>query len=171
MSPLLHCQGRCLICVLSLGPAGGRYLNDVWQLDLDTLAWSNLQVSGKDLPASQQALSASSPQQPPPAPRSGAGTEVELATAALPPSAGHVLVAWGSNLLSVGGHTKAGTYSQLRKAGTHRALCAGSSCKAACSSRHECITHECTLVCVALLATVQAEGWQGLRLFRLPHSA
>eukprot|EP00891_Asterochloris_glomerata_P009781 jgi/Astpho2/9781/gw1.00149.44.1_t len=69
------------------GNCGGRYLNDVWQLDLDTLAWSNLQVSGKDLPASQQAL--------------GAGTEVELATAALPPSAGHVLVAWGSNLLSV----------------------------------------------------------------------
>ena len=96
---------------------------------------------------------------------------VVLATAALPPSAGHVLVAWGSNLLSVGGHTKAGTYSQLRKAGTHRALCAGSFCKAACSSRHECITHECTLVCLALLATVQAEGWQGLGLFGLPHSA
>ena len=108
-----------MIGILSLGCTGGRYLNDVWQLDLDTLAWSNLQVSGKDLPASQQALSASSPQHPPPKPQSGAGAEVEVATAALPPSAGHVLVAWGSNLLSVGGHTKAGTYSQLRKAGTH----------------------------------------------------
>ena len=105
--------------MLTTGSAGGRYLNDVWQLDLDSLAWSNLQVSGKDLPASQQALSASSPQPPPPAPLSGAGAAVEVATAALPPSAGHVLVAWGSNLLSVGGHTKAGTYSQLRKAGTH----------------------------------------------------
>ena len=116
---MLNCKERHLIGVWSLRSAGGRYLNDVWQLDLDSLAWSNLQVSGKDLPASQQAVSATSPQHPPPPPQGGAGAEVEVATAALPPSAGHVLVAWGSNLLSVGGHTKAGTYSQLRKAGTH----------------------------------------------------
>ncbi len=96
--------------------AGGRYLNDVWVLSLDNLTWQLVTTSAKPLPPV------------------GGGTfdEIEAvvstpllghkedsskpsSTSALPPSAGHVLLAWGSNLLCIGGHTKAGTYSHLRK--------------------------------------------------------
>ncbi|KAL0045620.1 hypothetical protein WJX82_011651 [Trebouxia sp. C0006] len=98
------------------GNCGGRYLNDVWVLSLDNLTWQLVTTSAKPLPPV------------------GGGTfdeiESEVSTpllghkedsskpssSALPPSAGHVLLAWGSNLLCIGGHTKAGTYSHLRKA-------------------------------------------------------
>lgn len=95
--------------------AGGRYLNDVWLLNLDTLAWQLITTSAKPLPpigggkfdeiepaVTEPLLGSTADSKPGP-------------TAALPPSAGHTLVAWGSSLLCVGGHTKAGTYSHLRK--------------------------------------------------------
>ncbi|DBA75236.1 hypothetical protein WJX77_011618 [Trebouxia sp. C0004] len=90
------------------GNCGGRYLNDVWVLSLDNLTWQLVTTSAKPLPPI------------------GGGTFDEIepvvstpllghkedssklsSTSALPPSAGHVLLAWGSNLLCIGGHTKA----------------------------------------------------------------
>lgn len=95
--------------------AGGRYLNDVWLLNLDTLAWQLVTTTAKPLPpigggkfdeiepAVSEPLLGSS------------GDNKPSSSAALPPSAGHILVAWGSSLLCIGGHTKAGTYSHLQK--------------------------------------------------------
>ena len=95
--------------------AGGRYLNDVWLLNLDTLMWQLVTTTAKPLPpigggkfdeiepaVSEPLLGNHDDNKP--------GT-----SAALPPSAGHILVAWGSRLLCIGGHTKAGTYSHSRK--------------------------------------------------------
>ena len=100
--------------------AGGRYLSDVWVLSLDTLTWQLVPTSARPLPPV------------------GGGTFDEIvpavtapllgyrddsgkpgSTAALPPSAGHALVAWETNLLCIGGHTKAGTYTHLRKVFQH----------------------------------------------------
>lgn len=95
--------------------AGGRYLNDVWLLNLDTLTWQLVTTSAKPLPpigggrfdeiepiVTEPLLGNSNDSKP-------------GSTTALPPSAGHILVAWGSSLLCIGGHTKAGTYSHYRK--------------------------------------------------------
>lgn len=95
--------------------AGGRYLNDVWVLNLDSLTWHLVTTSAKPLPpigggkfdeiepaVSEPLLGNSNDSKP-------------GSTAALPPSAGHILVAWGSSLLCIGGHTKAGTYSRYQK--------------------------------------------------------
>ncbi|KAL3133889.1 hypothetical protein ABBQ32_008347 [Trebouxia sp. C0010 RCD-2024] len=98
------------------GNCGGRYLNDVWVLNLDSLTWHLVTTSAKPLPpigggkfdeiepaVSEPLLGNSNDSKP-------------GSTAALPPSAGHILVAWGSSLLCIGGHTKAGTYSRYQKA-------------------------------------------------------
>lgn len=113
------CSSLLLSSSRDSASAGGRYLNDVWVLNLDSLTWQFVTTSAKPLPPIG----------------GGRFDEIEPAviepllghhkddsrpgsTAALPPSAGHALVVWGSNLLCIGGHTKAGTYSHLRKVST-----------------------------------------------------
>ena len=75
-----------------LWPAGGRYLGDVWILNLDKLEWiPTVYSGGKQAPGPPPSSGPDNP--PPPQP-------------SLPPCAGHALVPWGSSLLSVGGLTK-----------------------------------------------------------------
>ncbi|GIL81267.1 hypothetical protein Vretimale_1171 [Volvox reticuliferus] len=65
------------------GNYGGRYLADVWALDLVSGAWSPLHLQ----PA-------------------GAVAQVDASTA-FPPTAGHTVTAWNGKLHVLGGHTKA----------------------------------------------------------------
>ncbi|KAK9814161.1 hypothetical protein WJX72_001384 [[Myrmecia] bisecta] len=74
------------------GNCGGRYLNDVWILNLDSLTWTAVGPSSKSGTPPPSSDPHSTPPPPPPP---------------LPPCAGHVLIPWGSNLLCIGGHTKA----------------------------------------------------------------
>lgn len=112
--------------------AGGRYMNDVWLLNLDTLDWQLVTTSAKPLPPIgggkfDEIVPVTT------SPLLGFKEEDSKpgSTAALPPSAGHVLVAWGSTLLCIGGHTKAGTYSHARKVliACHSALAAYCLCQ------------------------------------------
>ena len=98
ISNLTTVMGHCFpfadppLWVLSI--AGGRYLGDVWVLDLDTLTWTpandclNSQSSASPPPSSDPATT---PPPPPPP---------------FPSTAGHVLLPWEGNILSIGGHTK-----------------------------------------------------------------
>lgn len=93
-------------------------MNDVWILNLDTLTWQLVATSAKPLPpVGGGKFDEIEPAVTETEPLLGLSKDDSRpgSTAALPPSAGHVLVTWGSNLLCIGGHTKAGTYSQLRK--------------------------------------------------------
>eukprot|EP01023_Acetabularia_acetabulum_P009657 TRINITY_DN1435_c0_g2_i1.p1 TRINITY_DN1435_c0_g2~~TRINITY_DN1435_c0_g2_i1.p1 ORF type:complete len:572 (-),score=90.39 TRINITY_DN1435_c0_g2_i1:428-2143(-) len=76
-------HGCCIVganmFVVGGNSLGGKYLNDVWVLNLDDLSW---------LCASQVSKNMSLP--PPP----------------LPPVAGHCVIGWGANLLVIGGHRK-----------------------------------------------------------------
>eukprot|EP01024_Parvocaulis_polyphysoides_P061081 TRINITY_DN672_c1_g5_i1.p1 TRINITY_DN672_c1_g5~~TRINITY_DN672_c1_g5_i1.p1 ORF type:complete len:575 (+),score=49.31 TRINITY_DN672_c1_g5_i1:16-1740(+) len=83
--PLTRYEHGCCIIgenmfVVGGNSLGGKYLNDVWVLNLEDLSW---------LCASQVSKNSSLP--PPP----------------LPPVAGHCVIGWGANLLVVGGHRKA----------------------------------------------------------------
>jgi len=83
--------------------AGGRYLGDVWALELATLTWRP--VSGvKSAPPTPQPPPREGDALPPPPP------------GGLPPCAGHALVAWGTQLLCLGGHTKARPRAHARSA-------------------------------------------------------
>lgn len=94
---------------------GGRYLNDIWALNLDKLTWQQITTTSKPLPpVGGGQFAEEDPDSKTPLLNKGTSSQAGN-TAALPPSAGHVLVAWGSSLLCIGGHTKAGIYSQLRK--------------------------------------------------------
>ena len=96
--------------------AGGRYLNDVWVLSLDNLTWQLVTTSAKPLPpVGGGTFDEIEPVVSTPLLGHKEDSSKPSSTSALPPSAGHVLLAWGSNLLCIGGHTKAGTYSHLRK--------------------------------------------------------
>ena len=106
---------RC--CSLACpGHTGGRYLNDVWVLNLDSLVWQLITTTAKPLPPiGGGSFDEIKPAENKPLLGHSKDDSKPRSTAALPPSAGHVLVAWGSHLLCIGGHTKAGTYSHLRK--------------------------------------------------------
>ncbi|GAQ79092.1 Acyl CoA Binding Protein [Klebsormidium nitens] len=69
------------------GNSGGRYLNDLWVLSLENFTWSRVEQIG-------------------PAPPSKEEDAPLLAPPPLPPLAGHSIIASGSTLLAVGGHTK-----------------------------------------------------------------
>lgn len=84
--------------------AGGRYLGDVWALELATLMWRP--VSGVK----------SAPPTPQPPPREGDALPPPPPAGGLPPCAGHALVAWGTQLLCLGGHTKARPRAHARTA-------------------------------------------------------
>lgn len=76
-------------------PSGGRYLSDVWTLDLDTLAWSQISTTAN----------------PPEAVGGGVAEplnkeEEALLPPAMTPIAGHALTMWGESILCIGGHTK-----------------------------------------------------------------
>ncbi|KXZ49410.1 hypothetical protein GPECTOR_21g636 [Gonium pectorale] len=73
------------------GNYGGRYLSDVWALDLTTAAWSPVQF--------QPAAGGPAAGEPAAAPAS--------ASSAFPPTAGHSATAWNGKLYVLGGHTKA----------------------------------------------------------------
>ena len=91
-------------------------MNDVWVLSLETLAWQLVTTSAKPLPpVGGGSFDEIVPVVTTPLLGFTEDSSKPSSTCALPPSAGHVLVAWGSNLLCIGGHTKAGTYSHLRK--------------------------------------------------------
>ena len=76
--------------------AGGRYLNDVWTLDLDSLTWQQISTTAAPVNTDKAGTSAEPP-----------GKEDDaLLQPALPPLAGHTLVPWGTSLLCIGGHTK-----------------------------------------------------------------
>lgn len=106
------------------GNCGGRYLNDVWLLNLDTLDWQLVSTSAKPLPPIgggkfDEIVPVTT------SPLLGFKEEDSKpgSTAALPPSAGHVLVAWESTLLCIGGHTKAKDaklYMAVRVLDTHK---------------------------------------------------
>ena len=96
---------------MRLASAGGRFLNDVWRLDLDSLAWSLVMphhpLSPLPRPAnarSRQRHRVSFKEQPV---ASENGEQERLkAEPVLPPVAGHTLLAWQGTLLCIGGHTK-----------------------------------------------------------------
>ncbi len=103
-------------CDCDWSTAGGRYLNDVWVLSLDNLTWQLVATSAKPLPpVGGGTFDEIEPVVSTPLLGYKEDSSKPSSTSALPPSAGHVLLAWGSNLLCIGGHTKAGTYSHLRK--------------------------------------------------------
>lgn len=69
---------------------------DTWILDLEKLAWQAAATGGA---AAAPPPPSSEPTSPPP----------PLPPPPMPPTAGHVLVPWGGNVLSIGGHTKVRT--------------------------------------------------------------
>ena len=75
---------------------GGRYLNDVWALHVDRLAWELVSAGGRA--AAEEAAQEATPDAP--------EREGLLASNVLPPCAGHALIPWGSHLLCIGGHVK-----------------------------------------------------------------
>jgi hypothetical protein len=91
--------------------AGGRYLGDVWILQLDTLTWVAVTGSGKAV-------------QPPPTHTEDGNAPEDAAAAApasrvLPPCAGHAVVPWGNKLLVVGGHMKVAVRSDSAGSPVH----------------------------------------------------
>lgn len=80
----------CLRCA-----AGGRYLPDVWQLNLETLAWSNMTTAfdPTDLAAESNGDTATAPSNTPSAP--------------FPASAAGVAIPHRGRALLIGGHSKA----------------------------------------------------------------
>jgi hypothetical protein len=93
-----HWRGGQILGVLTGGDGaflGGRYLSDVWTLNLDKLEWvPTVYSGGKQAPGPPPSSGPDNP--PPPQPT-------------MPPCAGHVVVPWGTSLLVVGGHTKVKT--------------------------------------------------------------
>ncbi len=82
---------------VSSAAAGGRYFADTWVLDLEKLEWAPVDAgSGAAKSAAPPPPPSSTPDSPPPAPMPP-----------MPPTAGHAMVAWRGNVLSIGGHTKA----------------------------------------------------------------
>ena len=81
-----------------LPPAGGRYFADTWVLDLEQLEWAPVDAGAK----AAAPPPSSTPTSPPPAPMPP-----------MPPTAGHAMVAWGGNVLSIGGHTKVQSITSL----------------------------------------------------------
>lgn len=77
--------------------AGGRFLNDTWQLDLATLEWKSPPLSSATRSAETLPPSSSGPQSSGPSPPPPAGN---------PPIAGHTLIPWQGSLISIGGHIK-----------------------------------------------------------------
>ena len=102
-------------CDCDWSAAGGRYLNDVWVLSLDNLTWQLVTTSAKPLPPVGGGIFDEIESEVSTPLLGHKEDSSKPSSSALPPSAGHVLLAWGSNLLCIGGHTKAGTYSHLRK--------------------------------------------------------
>lgn len=106
------------------GNCGGRYLNDVWVLSLETLSWQLVTTSAKPLPpVGGGSFDEIVPVVTTPLLGFAEDSSKPSSTCALPPSAGHVLVAWGSNLLCIGGHTKAKdakVYMVVRALDTHK---------------------------------------------------
>eukprot|EP00884_Botryococcus_braunii_P007391 jgi/Botrbrau1/16653/Bobra.0068s0069.1 len=85
------------------GNYGGRYLNDVWSLNLQTFLWTCLQTRDKlrggiipSEPLGEDELEAKPPENAASAP----------AIPIFPPCAGHRIVVWGRSLLCIGGHHK-----------------------------------------------------------------
>jgi hypothetical protein len=78
------------------GPAGGRYLKDLWLYDLNTLQWSvaNATSAAAQVQDSEEAAAAEA-----------AGL---LDAGLLPASAGHSVTPWADGLLVLGGHVKVG---------------------------------------------------------------
>ncbi|PNW86136.1 hypothetical protein CHLRE_02g074650v5 [Chlamydomonas reinhardtii] len=77
------------------GNYGGRYLSDVWALDLTSGTWSAVPLAR---PAEEGGSSGGAA--PAPAAASGSGS-------GFPPTAGHSVTAWNGKLYVLGGHTKA----------------------------------------------------------------
>lgn len=80
--------------------AGGRYLSDVWTLDLDSLTWSQVATTA----APQEAVGGGFQE-------ASSREEEALLPPAMVPIAGHALVMWGESILCIGGHTKVGCFS------------------------------------------------------------
>lgn len=76
-------------CVVG-GNCGGRYLNDVWKLNIKTMEWSQVQTKPFVSPSIGHAVEQDPQKQQP----------------ALPPIAGHTVTAWNDTLVIIGGHTK-----------------------------------------------------------------
>ncbi|KAK9844326.1 hypothetical protein WJX74_000823 [Apatococcus lobatus] len=94
------------------GNCSGRFLNDVWRLDLARLAWTLLLPHHPPTPPPQAPNSRSRQRRKAaarePAAASGSGEEEPLKPEpVLPPVAGHTLLPWQDTLLCIGGHTKA----------------------------------------------------------------
>ncbi|KAL0028321.1 hypothetical protein WJX79_010343 [Trebouxia sp. C0005] len=106
------------------GNCGGRYLNDVWVLNLDNLTWQLVTTSAKPLPpVGGGSFDEIEPVVSTPLLGHKEDSSKPSSTSALPPSAGHVLLAWGSNLVCIGGHTKAKdakVYMVIRVLDTHK---------------------------------------------------
>jgi hypothetical protein len=104
------------------GHYGGRYLEDLWVYDLNSLQWSQAQASAA--PGQEEAP----PPPPPPAKGKakgrGRGEEEAplLAGAVPPPSAGHSVTTWGERLLVLGGHTKVRALRPVERGGEARHL-------------------------------------------------
>ena len=93
------------------GTAGGRFLNDVWRLDLDTLAWSLLMPHHPPTlpvqPATFRGRRRRKAEIPEPATAAENDEQEPLKPEpVLPPVAGHSLLPWQGTLLCIGGHTK-----------------------------------------------------------------
>ena len=84
-------------------------------LSLDKLTWQQVTTTSKALPPIGGGQFAEEEPDTKTPLLQDASSSQAANTAALCPSAGHVLITWGSSVLCIGGHTKAGTYSQLRK--------------------------------------------------------
>ena len=112
MVPVAAAPGGCTADAFALLCAGGRYLGDVWILHMDSMAWSAVSPTN--------AIAAAEPGAPAEngsAPADGDAGADTAGTAPLlplplplPPCAGHAMVAWGSRLLVLGGHMKAGRF-------------------------------------------------------------
>ncbi|KAG2435000.1 hypothetical protein HYH02_011998 [Chlamydomonas schloesseri] len=86
------------------GNYGGRYLSDVWALDLTSGTWSALQLARPAQAEAEAEAQADGGAAPAPAPvggGSGSGSG-----SAFPPTAGHTVTAWNDKLYVLGGHTK-----------------------------------------------------------------
>ena len=98
-------------------PAGGRFLNDVWRLDLDSLGWTLLLPHHPPTPPPQPLSSRSRQRRKVGAREPGAAAdpgeqEPLKPEPILPPVAGHTLLPWHGNLLCIGGHTKARVHAR-----------------------------------------------------------
>lgn len=85
--------------------AGGRYLGDVWELHLPSCSWSPVALKSGD---AAPAAAAEGGDEAAAADAAAVAAAASPAGPALPPVAGHSLVAYGGKLYSVGGHVKVG---------------------------------------------------------------